>query len=205
MKRADAEKILHANLVNVVRKTQAGTVLSQRELDLVQAQINEPEKQVTVKELCAALTISKPTYYEWKKDPEAPTDRGVQAWQEYKLKRQTLGSGSGQYTVQQLADLKGQLLAERTLRETAERKLKEIQLKRAEEGWVPLEQAETAIKRVLEPLSRLLDVLPKAWAMQVNPADPDHAESMLREMVGDVKQQMQAKRGVDISKRKGVK
>jgi len=48
-------------------------------------------------------------------------------------------------------------------------------------------------------------VLPKAWSGQVNPTDPDHAEHMLREMIFDVKTQMQAKRGENISKRKGVK
>jgi transcriptional regulator with XRE-family HTH domain len=205
VKRADAEKILTVDIANIIKKARDGKTLTQAERRLVGEQVTDAPPELSVKDLCEAIGISKPTFYEWKKDPLAPTCKSVDAWREYRLKRQTLGKGNGKFTETELYDLKGQLLAERALREKAERKLKEIQLKKAEEGWVPMETAVDTIKRVLEPLARMLDVLPKAWSGQVNPTDPDHAEIMLREMVFDVKTQMHAKRGENISKRKGVK
>jgi len=205
MKRADANKILKADIANIIKKARDGKTLTQAERKLVEEQVTDAPPELTISDLCSAIGISKPTFYEWKKDPAAPTSRSVEEWREYRLKKQTIGNGSGKFTVEELTDLKGQLLAERTLRETAERKLKEIQLRRQEEGWVPMETAMDTLKRILEPLSRMLDVLPKAWGAQVNPSDPDHAESMLREMVHDVKSQMHSKRGENISKRKGVK
>jgi transcriptional regulator with XRE-family HTH domain len=205
MKRADADKILKANLANIIKKARDGKVLTQAEQKLVEEQVTDAPPELSVKDLCEAIGISKPTFYEWKKDPAAPKGKSLEEWKEYRVKRQTIGNGIGKFTVEELTDLKGQLLAERTLRETAERKLKEIQLRRQQEGWVPIETAMDTLKRILEPLSRMLDVLPKAWGAQVNPTDPDHAEAMLREMVIDVKTQMQAKRGDNISKKKGVK
>ena len=68
-----------------------------------------------------------------------------------------------------------------------------------------MEEAEDAVGRVLEPLASLLENVPKSYAMNCNPADPDHAEEMLREMVQDIKKQIQATRGKGIKKRKGVK
>ena len=65
--------------------------------------------------------------------------------------------------------------------------------------------AQAAITRVLEPVNRLLDGIPKSYAMRVNPQDADFAEEMLREMVQEIKGQVSDARGKKISKRKGVK
>ena len=80
-----------------------------------------------------------------------------------------------------------------------------MQLEREEKGWVPFEEAEQAVSRVLEPLASLLENCPKSYSMRVNPTDPSHAEEMLREMVADFKKQIAATRGTRITKRKGIK
>lgn len=206
MNSSDAQKVLSADLINIVKKVQDGKPLTSRERTIIEHSSRDISNEYTVKELAEKLSISSVTYYEWRKDENAPKTRNYEEWNAYKIKRQTLGKESGRkYSTGQLADLKGKLLAEKTLRETAERKLKEIQLRREQEGWVPLADAQSHITRVLEPLSRLLDSTPRAYAMRMNPADPEHAETILREMVRDIKTQLQSERGESIHKRKGTK
>ena len=97
------------------------------------------------------------------------------------------------------------LLEARTGKEQAERKLKEMKIERESDDYVLASDAVGAINRVLEPLAKLLDGVPKSWSVRVNPNDPDHAEPVLREMVEDLKANLQAGRGEKITKRKGVK
>tara|TARA_Y100000593_G_C4218678_1_gene290634 strand:- start:507 stop:932 length:426 start_codon:yes stop_codon:yes gene_type:complete len=140
-----------------------------------------------------------------KKKPGAPTDLDLEAWREF-LSIGNLAQSNGKaLTPEKIAQLKGRLLAERTAREKVERKLKELKLEREEGGWVPMDVAQETIRRVLEPVNRLLDSIPKAYSMRVNPTDSDHAEFMLREMVQELKGQISQDRGKKISKRKGVK
>ena len=205
MNSSDVQKVLDADTINILRKVQDGKPLTSRERSIVKESSSIANDQLSVKELSEELNISKVTYYEWKKDPSSPNSRSLSEWKEYKVKRQALGkNASTKYSTGDIADLKGKLLAEKTMRETAERKLKEIQLRRELEGWIPLAEAQTQITRVLEPLSRLLDAIPRAYSLRVNPADSDHAETILREMVRDIKSQLQQERGESIQKRKGT-
>ena len=68
-----------------------------------------------------------------------------------------------------------------------------------------MDEAKELVSRNLEPVNRLLDGIPKKYAMRINPSDADHAEVELREMLIDLKEQLVASRGAKISKRKGVK
>ena len=105
-----------------------------------------------------------------------------------------------QYTSNDIADFRGKLLKEQTLRQRAERKLKEIQLAKEEQGWVPMSTAQSAIKRTLEPLHRLLLNFPKRYAEQVDPNNPQSAEEKLRDCINDLIRQLQAQRGEALTK-----
>jgi len=203
MRPKEAEKVLQANLANIVRKVQDGKPLNSREQELVEQSGSLAQKPMTWKALASELFISPVTLWEWRKSPESPKGKALDEWEIYKTKREAIGNGK--FSVEEIADLKGSLLSEKTKREKAERRLKELQLEREEKGWIPMEEAEDAVGRVLEPLASLLENVPKSYAMNCNPADPDHAEEMLREMVQDIKKQIQATRGKGIKKRKGVK
>ena len=205
MKSADANKVLQADLANIIKKVSAGKTLTAKEREIVERAGSLIEKPLTWKALAERLGISPVTLWSWRKQKGAPSSRDPEEWEAYKIELGALGNGGGKFTLAQIADLKGSLLAERTKREKAERKLKELQLEREEQGWVPFEDAELAIARILEPLSSLLENCPKAYAMRTNPSDPDHAEEMLREMAEDFKRQIQATRGKKIAKKKGVK
>ena len=205
MKKADAAKVLQADLANIIKKVSAGKTLTAKEREIVERSGSLVEKPLTWKALAAKLGVSPVTLWSWRKQKGAPSSRDPEEWEAFKLELQALGNGRGKFSLEQIADLKGSLLSEKTKREKAERRLKELQLQREEQGWVPFEEAESAIARILDPLSSLLENCPKAYAMRMNPSDPDHAEEMLREMAEDFKRQIQATRGKKISKKKGVK
>ena len=200
-----ARKILDADLKNIVAKVAAGKPLTVTERGLVQQAAEEREQASTVKELLVLLNISKSTYYSLKKKPGAPSGMELEAWREFLSIGKMAQANGSPLTPEQIYQLKGRLLAERTAREKVERKLKELKLEREAGGFVPMEDAVASITRVLEPINRLLDGIPKAYAMRVNPQDSDFAETMLREMVQEIKGQISQARGGKISKRKGVK
>ena len=201
----DAKKILAADLKNIVAKVQAGKPLTSRERRTIRQAAEEKTIAKTVGELQALLGLTRSQYYKLKNKDGHPEGLDLEEWREFISLAQVGAAGSRHITPAELSQLKGRLLAERTARETIERKLKELKLEREAGGWIPFAEAEEAITRVLEPLNRLLDGIPKKYAMRVNPADSDHAEIMLREMVVDIKEQVIATRGQKISKRKGVK
>jgi len=144
-------------------------------------------------------------FYLVAKDPKAPKGNDLEEWRNFLEERMDRPVSSERISPDEINQLKAKLLKERTGREAVERKLKEMRLEREAEGFVPFEEAKEAITRVLEPISRILEGIPKKYALRVNPADPDHAEEMLREMVREVKSQVQDARAPKITKRKGVK
>ncbi len=160
---------------------------------------------MTKAELIKKLGISARLFYLHAKSEDAPKENDFDQWREFLSTRVKRPIGSDRISADELNQLKAKLLRERAGREEIERKLKEIKLEREEKGFVPFEEAKQAITRVLEPLSRVLDGVPKKYALRVNPSDPDHAEEMLREVVEEIKRQVQDERGEKISKRKGVK
>lgn len=205
MKANQAQKVLDADLVNILRKVKAGKTLTSRERILVETSTQTTGKALTWKALAAEIGVSPVTLWEWRKDKAAPAGRDPEQWKAYQKDREAIGHATGKFTAEEIADLKGSLLSEKTKREKAERRLKELQLEREEKGWVPFEEAEQAVCRVLEPLASLLENCPKSYAMRINPSEPAHAEEMLSEMVDDFKKQIAATRGARIRKTKGVK
>ena len=156
-------------------------------------------------ELIKKLGISKSMFYVVAKDPRAPQGNDLDEWRSYLEKKMDRPVPSEIISPEEINQLKAKLLKERTGREAVERKLKEMRLEREKEGFIPFVEAQEIITRILEPLSRILEGIPKKYALRVNPSDPDHGEEMLREMVREVKSQVQDTRGTKITKRKGVK
>jgi hypothetical protein len=201
---ASAKKILDADVKNIVAKVSAGKTLTSRERATIEQATNEKEIATSVKELIAVLGIPRSSYYKHKKDPDCPADFSLDAWREF-LSKKKLGLSGKPLSPEEVAQLKGRLLAERTAREKIERKLKELKLEREQGGFVPMEQATEAITRVLEPINRILESMAKRYAARVNPGDADFGEEALREIVFEIKDQIVQARGDKISKRKGVK
>ena len=160
---------------------------------------------LTRKDLISQLAISSSEFYRLAKFPNAPSGNDLKEWQSFLATARKSATSSDRISPDEINQLKAKLLKERAGKEEIERKLKEIKLDREEKGFVPMEEAKQAITRVLEPIARLFSAIPKKYSLRMNPSDPDHAEQMLREMVEEIKGQIQADRGKKISKRKGVK
>jgi len=200
-----AQKILDADLTNIVRKVKAGKPLNARERNTVQAAAEVRREAKTQTELQAILGISRTRYYTLKKREGSPEALDIGEWRRFIAALEADALSDKVLTPAQIANLRGQLLAERTAKEKIDRKLKELKLDRESGSWITLDEAKELISRNLEPVNRLLDGIPKKYAMRINPSDADHAEVELREMVIDLKEQLVASRGAKISKRKGVK
>lgn len=198
-----ASKILEADTRNIVKKVQEGKVLSTKERSALTGIIDETEVASNVSELSKLLSVSRQSIYTWKELTGAPRDLNVEAWRCFIENREAQGGkGSGRivlggksFSTQDMLDLRGLLLEEQTKRQISERKLKEIELAKAEKGWIPYSKAEEAIQRVMEPIAKLLTNFPKRYAIQVNPDDPSRAEKVLRECINEVIRQLHADRG----------
>lgn len=208
-----AAKVLEGDLANLIQKVKDGRPLSQPERKRLEEIKSQTKEAASVVELSKALQVSRQAIYNWQKEDGAPASLNVAEWKNWLAMREAAGKqGTGRlavdgskYTAEDIADFRGKLLKEQHLRQKAERKLKEIQLAKEEQGWIPVEEAQQIIRRTLEPLQRLLQNFPKRYAVQANPNDPDQGEAMLRECVEDLLRQVQVERGKDIKKRKGVK
>ena len=200
-----AQKVLDADLANILKKVKSGKPLSARERRTVSAGLDEKEFAETVGELQGLLGLPRHKYQKLRKLNGSPSDLNIEAWRDFISVAEMTTDNGRPITPKEVGQLKARLLSERTKREEIERKLKELKLEREEGGWVPYEAAKSAITRVLEPVNRLLDGIPKRYSMRMNPADSDHADEMLREMVIELKDQIFSNRGKQISKRKGIK
>ena len=200
-----ARKILDADLKNIVSKVASGKPLTARERKTVESAGKEIQTARSVGELQTLLGLTRAAYYRLKKIDGSPTGLVLEEWREFQARARLSTVNGEPLTPDQVAGLRVRLLKERTGREKVERKLKELRLEREEGGWIPFEEAETAITRVLEPLNRLIEGVPKKYALRVNPKDPEYAEEMLREMVNEIKEGLSSSRGKNISKRKGIK
>ena len=198
-----AQKILDADLKNIVQKVKSGKTLTARERSIIEGSTSSDKFAKSITDLIGLLDIGRSQFYKFKKRSDAPTDLNISEWRNF-ITTSKLSSGEN-FSPEEIIQLKAKLLSERAGREEIERKLKEIKLDREEKGFVPFEEARQAITRVLEPLSRVLDGVPKKYALRVNPSDPDHAEEMLREVIEEIKRQVQDERGKKITKRKGIK
>jgi hypothetical protein len=129
----------------------------------------------------------------------------VGEWSQFLASRESqAGKGSGRvnvggkhWTAQEILDLKALETQERHKRMIAERKLKELELRRVEQGWVEIEQAKKVITEVVTTIQRLLENFPKRYATRLDPTNPDRTEKVLRECVNEVLKALKDERRKD--------
>ena len=193
------------SLKEIIAKSSKGKTLTARERKRIEKLAEETKTARTVTELFVLLKIPRTKFYQLRKKKGSPDNLNLDDWRHFVSHDKYMELETEVMSPEKIAFLRGRLLAEKAAREKIERQLKEIRLERELGGFVPFSEAEDAINRVLEPINRLLDSIPKAYSMRVNPTESDFAEEMLREMVRELKRQISLGRGGKISKRKGVK
>tara|TARA_R110000751_G_scaffold253874_1_gene353371 strand:+ start:660 stop:1313 length:654 start_codon:yes stop_codon:yes gene_type:complete len=183
LKPDEARLVLRKDVENIVKKAAAGKTLTKAERDLLESAAIDPTKKLTVVELAKHLGITAKTVYHLRKNEQGPSGTNLDEWKAFLERRSltTRDSKTGHHLSEELQDLKHRLLRAQAGKEEANRRLKELQLEQTELGLVPMGEAKAAIRRTLGPLRELLDTLPKAVALQANPAEPVHAEEAVRE------------------------
>jgi len=194
-----AELVQRKNLENIVRKVSAGKTLTRPEVDLLDgitsAQAETPEDKTPRSwvGLAKILGVARKTVWDLRDHHGGPQTINVEAWQEFLQRRadEKPHHTNEDHQSEATKDLRLKLLRAQAGKEDAQRKLKELELERAEAGLVPMAEAKATIRRVLAPLRALLDAHPKACAIQANPTDPQQAEEAVRESLQKVFEMMQ--------------
>ena len=146
-----------------------------------------------VSDLARALNLTTKSIYYMRANHGAPLSSDPEEWKNF-LGRRAIEKGrpgAGRQNSEIDHKLRLKLLRARVGKEEANRKLRELELERQTENLVPMAEAKEAIRKVLEPLRRLLDALPKAVAIQANPNDPVLAEEAIRDGLRRVFQMIQ--------------
>ncbi len=183
-----AALIQRKNVENIVRKVSAGKVLTAHELELLDTLAPEQVPARSIKPrswvaLAKLLNVARKTVWDLRDHHDGPQTLDVEAWQKFLERRaaEHPHHKNEDHQSSELKDLRLKLLRAQAGKEEATRKLKELELERAEAGLVPMAEAKATIRRVLAPLRALLDALPKACAVHANSIDPQQAEQAVRE------------------------
>lgn len=199
LKQDQAEKILQGNIKNIIQKVTDGKPLTPHELKHIGSFSDEKQLAKSVVELSNKLGVSRQSIYNWQKSPDAPKNLNISEWTEFiEKKESTTDKGSGRvavggrhWTAQEIIDLKAMETQERHKRQIAERKLRELELKKLEENWVPIAEAKQVISKVTNTIHRLLENFPKRYASKLDPKNAETVEVDLRECVNETLRQLQ--------------
>jgi transposase-like protein len=148
----------------------------------------------TWKSLAEALGVTQNTLTKWKRENagNCPAEKNLEAWKTWMIDHKSEGKGSGRialdgknYTKQDLIDLKGQLTGEQARRERAMANLRELEFRMKSESLVPQSEVSETLIKLLTPLRRLLDALPRQAARIANPQNPNVAELAIRNVLDE--------------------
>lgn len=146
-------------------------------------------KTKTWKQIAEHLGVTPQTLSKWRRDndtcPKTKDEEAWKLWAESRANSQEKGAGriaveGKEYTAADIADLKAKLIAAQERRENAMAQIRELELYQKKENLIPESDATEALIRLLTPLRRLLDALPRQVASQANPANPNIAELAIR-------------------------
>lgn len=146
------------------------------------------------KEVAEHLGVTQSTLAKWRKKFEnCPESKNLMEWSSWVAEhasKQKQGAGKlkidgKEYTAEDIHDLKAKLIAAQERRESAMAQIRELELEQKKDNLVPESEAAEAVVKLLTPLRRLLDALPRQVAAQANPSDPAIAELAFRNGLDD--------------------
>jgi transposase-like protein len=155
---------------------------------------NMNKEKTTWKTISEHLGVTQSTLSKWrKKFDDCPAEPNPEEWDKWILEhasKQEQGSGrlkvdGREYTADDIHDLKAKLIAAQERRENAMAQIRELELQQKKNNLVPESQATEAVIKLLTPLRRLLDALPRQVAAQANPGNPSIAEMAIRNGLDD--------------------
>lgn len=148
----------------------------------------------TWKQIAEEIGVTQQTLSKWRKNfDHCPKTKDLEAWKlwatEY-ANSQEKGGGriaidGKEYTAADIADLKAKLIAAQERRENAMAQIRELELQQKRDNLIPESEATESLIKLLTPLRRLLDALPRQVAAQANPQNPNIAELAIRNGLDD--------------------
>lgn len=148
----------------------------------------------TWKALSKEIGVTPETLSRWRREnSDCPKTKDLEAWKLWSTSRsnsQFQGGGrisvdGREYTSEDIADLKAKLIAAQERRENAIAQIRELELAEKKDNLIPESAAAENLIKLLTPLRRLLDALPRQISAQANPANPSIAELAIRSGLDD--------------------
>lgn len=178
-----AEKVLKADLANIVKKVKSGKTLNTQERKVL-----EGSKRIKPYE---ALNIQKATYYKYLKLGMPETIEEAKEWITLRAGLALQGSGKIEiagktFTAKELVDLRGKLLEGQAENIVLKNRIEKLNIDEREGKLVDADELSQVLSRILYPLRKALDQLPENIATSLNPNDPSRAESILEQELQNI-------------------
>ena len=178
-----AEKVLKAELANIVKKVKDGKTLNSQERKVL-----ESSKQKKPYEL---LNIQKATYYKYLKLGMPETLEEAKEWITLRAGLALQGSGKIEiggktFTAKDLVDLRGKLLEGQAENIVLKNRIEKLNIDEREGKLVDADELSQVLARILYPLRKALDQLPENIASSINPDDPSRAETILEQELENI-------------------
>lgn len=184
-------------LSNIVAKVRDGKALTTQEQNFLDKQRDQGgggsrlDETTTIKtsELVELFGVTAQQIANLARDQVlAKTARGkYKAWESIASYIRMLKKGrkSGHGSNASLEELRQRLIDEQGRKEAAMARLRELELKEREQNLIPEAEATQKLMKLLVPLRRLLDALPRQAAAAANPGKPAVAEKAIRQTLDE--------------------
>lgn len=178
-----ADKVLQADLKNIVKKVQAGKTLSSQERKLIES--NREQKAWD------QLGIHKTSYYKYLKMGMPEVLEEAKEWIQLRAGLQRQGSGKievggREFEAQDLIDLRGKVLKGQADNLMLKNRIEKLNVEEREGRLVDVDSLTETLSAILYPLRKALDQLPENIASALNPDDPTRAETILEQELQNI-------------------
>lgn len=178
-----AEKVLQADLKNIVKKVQSGKTLSTAERKIVEGS-REAKAWDT-------LGIHKTSYYKYLKMGMPEVIEEAKDWIQCRAGLQRQGSGKieiggREFEASDLIDLRGKVLKGQADNLLLKNRIEKLNVEEREGRLVDVDSLTETLSSILYPLRKALDQMPENIASALNPEDPTRAETILEQELQNI-------------------
>jgi len=141
-----------------------------------------------------ALGLTVNTLRAWRSESDSPKTKDLDTWKQWIAANKTSGEGKGSgritvdgetFSAEDIRKFKAQYQKAIAIKEEFNGKIRELEYRQKVDSLIPEAEAAEKMIKVLTPLRRLLDSLPRQVAAIANPAEPQVAELAIRNFLDD--------------------
>jgi len=177
------EKVLEAELKNIVQKVQSGKTLTATERKTLEQNKTQEKWEV--------LDISRSAFFKYKKLGMPEQTEGAREWLQIRAGLAKQGSGKIEiggktFHAQDLIDLRGQLMEGQAENIFLKNRIEKLNVLEREGKLVDADEAQKVILQILYPLKKSLEQMPENISNALNPEDPSRAEAILENEINNI-------------------